>query len=53
VPRVIGAVISTSADKAATLHLLDTALSVEDLYDLLEISAVDAYNRRIIAKREM
>jgi hypothetical protein len=32
----------------ATLHELDTVLSTEDLYDLIEIMAVDAYNQRVI-----
>jgi hypothetical protein len=44
-------VIALSADKAGTLHLLDTALSIEDAYDLLEISMIDAHNRHILAKR--
>ena len=42
-PRVIGAVIST---RLATLVELDTVLGIEDAYNLLEIAAVDAYNRR-------
>jgi len=30
---------------------LDSVLSVEDVYDLLEVSEVDAHNRRILSKR--
>lgn len=30
------------------MHELDTALSTEDLYDLIEILAVDAYNQHVI-----
>jgi hypothetical protein len=29
-----------------------TVLSIEDCYDLLEIAAVDAHNRRVLRKRE-
>lgn len=35
----------------ATLHELDTAYSVEDVYLLLEVNTVDAENQRILAKR--
>jgi hypothetical protein len=48
VPHLIGIVISHGH---ATLHELDTIYGTEDIYDLLEIIAVDAYNRRILAKR--
>ena len=34
----------------ATWVDLDTKLGVEDLYDLLEIIQVDAYNKRVIAE---
>ena len=47
VPRMIGAAISL---KKATLEQLDTVYGVKDLYDLLEIAAVDAHNRRAIDK---
>ena len=48
VPRLIGAVVSTGK---ATLHELDTVYSIEDCFDLLEISAIDSHNRRILNKR--
>ena len=47
VPGVIGAVISTGK---ATMRDLDEWLSVEDVYDLMEIVSVDAHNRRAVAK---
>lgn len=31
---------------------LNTVLSIEDCYDLLEMAQVDTYNRRIISKRK-
>ena len=31
---------------------LSTILSIEDCHDLLEVASVDAYNRRIMAKRK-
>lgn len=34
--------------RLATLHELDTIYGVEDLYDLLEILAVDNHNRRLV-----
>jgi hypothetical protein len=43
VPRAIATIIS--ADKA-TLVELQSALGVEDAYDLLEIISVDNYNLR-------
>ncbi|OIQ97218.1 hypothetical protein GALL_207720 [mine drainage metagenome] len=42
VPRALAAVISA---RLATLAELETRLGAEDLYDLLEILAVDAHNR--------
>ncbi len=47
VPAVIGAVISSGK---ASLVELDTVLSVEDAYMLLEITAVDSYNRQLANK---
>ena len=47
VPPIIGAVIAT---QSATLIELQTVLSVEDVYDLLEIRSIDAYNRKLLAK---
>ncbi len=43
VPRQIAAVVSS---RLASLVELDTVLGVQDLYDLLEIMAVDSYNSR-------
>lgn len=43
----IGAVIAAGK---ATLHELDTVYGVEDLYDLLEIIAVEGHNRRVFDK---
>ncbi len=34
----------------ATLNELNTVYSLKDLYDLLEISNVDSYNRRVVEK---
>jgi hypothetical protein len=31
----------------ATLHELNTVYSLRDLYDLIEIAAVDAFNQRV------
>jgi hypothetical protein len=36
--------------RLATLHELQTIYSLEDLYDLMEIASVEAYNRRLIDK---
>ncbi len=36
-----------SAGKA-TLHELDTVYSVEDVYGMLEVLAVDAHNQRVM-----
>lgn len=48
VSRVIGAVVSA---KMATMRELDENYSLEDVYDMLEVVAVDAHNRRIVDKR--
>lgn len=42
-PASIGAVLSA---RMATLHELETVYGVEDVYVMLEILMVDAYNRR-------
>lgn len=34
----------------ATLHELQTVYGTEDYYNLLEIAAVEAYNRRALAE---
>lgn len=44
---MIAAVISTGK---ATLHELDTVLSVEDCYMLMDIAVVDGYNQRLTQK---
>lgn len=49
VARSIGTVVSS---RLATLHELDTALGVGDLYDLIEVVAVDAYNQRVANQEE-
>jgi hypothetical protein len=43
VPQTIGAVLSS---RMATMVELDTVLGVEDLCNMLEVIAVDAYNDR-------
>lgn len=40
-----------SAGKA-TLHELSTVYGTEDLYLLLEIIVIDAYNRRLLSRKE-
>ena len=47
VPPDVGFVISGGK---ATLAELDTILSLEDLWDLIEILNVDAHNARIVRK---
>ena len=47
VPPTIGAALS--ADKSL-LGPLSTVLGLEDLHDLLEVIAVDAFNQRQLAK---
>lgn len=44
-PPSIGTVVSAGK---ATLHELDTVYSVEDVYDMLEVLAVDAHNQRVM-----
>lgn len=44
---MIGAVVSR---KMATLHELDTVYGSQDLYDMMEIIAVDDYNERQLSK---
>lgn len=40
---MIGAVVSR---RLATLHELDTVYGTQDVYDLMEIAAVDDHNQR-------
>lgn len=42
---MIGIVVSR---RLATLHELDTVYGAEDVYDLLEIATVDAYNNNVM-----
>jgi hypothetical protein len=44
-PQIIGAVISR---RLATLHELETVYGTQDLYDLMEIIAVDDYNQGVM-----
>jgi hypothetical protein len=37
--------------RLATLVECQSVLSVEDVYNLLEVLAVDAHNRRVLAER--
>lgn len=48
VPPTIGMVVSTGK---ATMAELATVLSLEDLWDLMEIILVDNHNRELIAER--
>lgn len=48
-PRTIGAAVSSGK---ATIRDLGEALSLEDLYDILEIAAVDAHNIRLLHPKE-
>lgn len=47
VPRPIAAAVSS---KLATLAELDTVYGSQDLWDLLEIHAVDVHNQRMAQK---
>ena len=47
-PR-IAAVLRTGL---TTLEQLQTVYSLRDMYDLIEVAAVDAYNRRVMAEIE-
>lgn len=49
VPRAVGTVVSKGM---ATLHELDTVYGTQDLFDLIEIIAVDAHNQRVINKQD-
>lgn len=44
-PQVIGTVVSR---RLATLHELETVYGSQDLYDLMDIIAVDDYNQGVI-----
>jgi 4-diphosphocytidyl-2C-methyl-D-erythritol kinase len=47
VPASIGTIVSRGF---ASLHELDTVYGTADLYDMIEIISVDAYNQRIVNK---
>ena len=47
-PASVGTVISA---RLATLVECQTVLSIEDVYNLIEVLAVDANNRRVMAER--
>lgn len=47
-PPILGAVISR---RMATLHELDTVYGLQDVYDLLEIVAVDDFNQSLIRQK--
>ncbi len=47
-PRIAAVIRS----KQATLYELQTVYSLKDLYDMMELAAVDAYNRRQISAHE-
>lgn len=38
--------------RQATIHQLQTDLSLQDAYDVLEVVGVEAHNQRIINKRD-
>jgi hypothetical protein len=55
VPRTIASVITASQNKTAALRDLEEHLSTEDLYNLLEISMIEAHNAKKVreaAERE-
>jgi hypothetical protein len=47
VPKMLATVVSRGL---STLHELDTVYSTQDLYDMLEIIAVDSHNQYILNK---
>lgn len=49
IPRSIGVVVS---HRHATLHELQTVYGAEDLYNFLEIIAVDGHNERVMSERK-
>jgi hypothetical protein len=50
VPLAIGVCIS-AAPPLATLHELQTIYGVEDLFDLLEVTSINAHNQKIAMDR--
>lgn len=49
VPRNIAAVVSSGM---ATLHELSSVYGTKDLYDMLEILAIDRHNKAIAAAKD-
>ena len=47
-PASVGTVISS---RMATLVECQSVLGIEDVYDIIEVLAVDAHNRRVLAER--
>jgi len=47
VPGIFGTVISKGL---ATLHEIDTVYGTQDIYDMLEVIAVDNHNHNLINK---
>lgn len=46
-PQMIGTVISPR-NRMATLHELETVYGSQDLYDMMDIIAVDNYNQGVL-----
>jgi len=49
VPRTIASVVSA---RLATLHELQTVYGLMDLWDLIEIHAVDAHNEGVMQREQ-
>lgn len=47
-PRSVGTLVSTGK---ATIAELSTIYGLEDAYDMLEVDAVDAHNRRLLSRK--
>jgi hypothetical protein len=47
VQKIVGSVVS---HRLATFHELDTIYGTEDLYNMMEIIAVDNHNQRVMNK---
>lgn len=48
-PPYIATVISAGM---ATLHEIDTAYGLEDVFDMLEIIAIDIHNKNLLNQKE-
>jgi hypothetical protein len=49
IPATIGTLLS---QEPLLISALSTTLSVEDMYDLLEVYRIDGYNRQIIRREQ-